>query len=93
MDNGHDTPLILTEEYANKIAKGIAEGILEYCNVEKKEEVKTETKQNIEQENKKIDVKYQSFTNKWLPDVLNTQDHAGIFGQAISGFRGNTVRK
>lgn len=45
-------------------------------------------------QNKKIDVKYQVYSNgKWLPDIINTQDYAGIKGQAISGFRGNTVRQ
>ena len=43
-------------------------------------------------QDKKIDVKYQAYTNKWLPDVINTQDYAGVLGQAISCFRGNTVR-
>lgn len=37
MDNEHDTPIILTEEYAIKVANGIIEGILSYCNIEKKE--------------------------------------------------------
>lgn len=41
--------------------------------------------------NSKIDVKYQVYTNKWLPDVKNTEDYAGIIGKAITGFRGNTV--
>lgn len=96
MDNEHDTPLILTEEYATKVANGIADGILAYLNIEKKdntvEEVKNEVVENTVTEKRKIDVKYQAFTNKWLPDVLNTQDYAGVLGQAISGFRGNTVR-
>lgn len=85
MDNTNDTPLILTEEYANKVANGIADGILAYCNIEKKEEAKNETDQqlvnncsNSSNSSKKIDVKYQAFTNKWLPDVLNAQDYAGI---------------
>lgn len=46
--------------------------------------------------NKKIDVKYQAYTNKWLSDItnyneVNSNGYAGVFGQAISGFRGNTV--
>ncbi|MCI8396813.1 MAG: N-acetylmuramoyl-L-alanine amidase [Clostridia bacterium] len=93
MDNEHDTPLILTEEYATKVASGIADGILAYLNIEKKEEHKTEAVENTVTEKRKIDVKYQACTNKWLQDVLNTQDYAGIYGQAITAFRGNTVRK
>lgn len=96
MDNANDTPLILTEEFANKVANGIAEGILAYLNIEKKEEVKVESKPQeiteLVQEPSKIDVKYQAYAGgKWYPDVINTRDHAGNKGQAISGFRGNTV--
>lgn len=87
MDNANDTPRILTEEYANKVSEGIVEGILIYYNIENKEDT---TDQN---NSKKIDVKYQVYTNKWLPDVMNTNDYAGIKGEAISGFRGNTIRK
>lgn len=39
----------------------------------------------------KIDVKYQVYAGKWYPDVVNLTDYAGVYGQAISGFRGNTV--
>ena len=40
----------------------------------------------------KIDVKYQVYANgKWYPDVINTTDYAGVFGQAVRAFRGNTV--
>ncbi len=95
MDNEYDTPIILTEEYANKVANGIAEGILAYFNIEKKEETKNDTVSNTTtqqvQEKKKIDVKYQAYADKWYPDVINTTDHAGTKGKAISGFRGNTV--
>lgn len=45
MDNEHDTPIIITEEYANKVSNGIAEGILAYYNIERKEE-ETENKEN-----------------------------------------------
>ena len=39
-------------------------------------------------------VMYQVYTNHWLPDVIDynnydTNGYAGIFGQAISGFRAN----
>ena len=97
MDNEHDTPLILTEEYSNKVANGIADGILAYLNVEKNtatEEVKQEIVEAVVDTHSKIDVKYQAFSGKkWLPDVKNCEDFAGVLGQAISGFRGNTVRK
>lgn len=88
MDNANDTPLILTEEYANKVASGIAEGILTYYNIENREDTSDQNN------SKKIDVKYQAYASgKWYPDVINTNDHAGTKGEAISGFRGNTVGK
>lgn len=47
--------------------------------------------------NKKINVKYQVYTSKWLSDVVNYNDtdngYAGIYGKTISAFRGNTVGK
>lgn len=44
----------------------------------------------------KIDVKYQVYAGKWYPDIVNYNEvdengYAGVYGQAISGFRGNTV--
>lgn len=57
MDNEHDTPLILTEEYSNKVANGI----LAYLNVGKKEttteEIKEETTETVIETHSKIDVK------------------------------------
>lgn len=85
MDNANDTPIILTEEYANKVASGIAEGIFIYYNIENREDTSDQNN------SKKIDVKYQAYSDKWYPDVINTTDHAGTKGKAISGFRGNTV--
>ena len=41
--------------------------------------------------NNKIDVKYQVYVSKWLPDVINTTDYAGIYGKPITGLRANTV--
>lgn len=93
MDNEYDTPLILTEEYANKVANGIADGILAYLNIEKKEEVKVESKPQetikpVQNQAKKIDVKYQVYAGgKWLPDVKNLEDFAGAFGQTVNCFR------
>lgn len=57
MDNEHDTPLILKEEYSNKVANGI----LAYLNVGKKEttteEIKEETTETVIETHSKIDVK------------------------------------
>lgn len=57
--------------------------------------VQVEEKQPVE--NKKIDVKYQIYTKgKWYNDIVNYNEqndmgYAGVFGQPISCFRGNTV--
>lgn len=46
----------------------------------------------------KIDVKYQVYAGKWYNDItnyneVNSDGYAGVYGQSISGFRGNTVGK
>ena len=89
MDNEYDTPIILTEEYANKVANGIAEGILAYLNIEKDEEPTSQQPVNNQSNNsKKIDVSYQVLSGgKWLTDVTNLQGYAGILGQAVNCFR------
>lgn len=97
MDNEHDTPLILTEGYSNKVANGIAEGILAYLNIEKKgtsaEEAKQETSQATVETRNKIGVKYQVYANgRWYSDITNYNEqndmgYAGVFGQAISRFQ------
>ena len=41
--------------------------------------------------NEKVNVTYQTYTNgKWLPNVVNLSDYAGILGQSISGLYANT---
>ena len=47
MDNENDTPIILTEEYSNKIANGIADGILTYFKIGEKDEPKVQETQCI----------------------------------------------
>ena len=93
MDNANDTLIILTEDFANKVAEGIVEAISEYysisTNVNEKEE---KTPAPTQPAPSKIDVKYQAYAGgRWLPDVVNLTDFAGVYGQSISGFRGNTV--
>ena len=51
----------------------------------KKEETKTTTSTK-----KKIDVKYQTYTNgRWQPNVKNTEDYAGVLGMAVTGIYAN----
>ena len=87
MDNEYDTPIILTEEYANKVANGIAEGIFIYYNIENREDTSDQNN------SKKIDVKYQAYANdRWLSDIINFNEHndmgyAGIFRTSNKRFQ------
>ncbi len=85
MDNEKDTPLILTEEYANKVAEGIAEAICNYYSINKPiEPIPTPI------EPTKVDVIYQTYTNgRWQPNVKNTEDYAGVFGLPVTGVYAN----
>ena len=76
MDSTKDTPIILTEEYADKCAKALANVIIKRAALkEKTAEIKTPV------------VKYQVYTahDKWLPEVEGETDYAGIPGRAIQG--------
>lgn len=39
----------------------------------------------------KIDVKYQVFTDKWYPNVVNLEDYAGVENRPITAIYANTV--
>ncbi len=85
MDNENDTPLIVTEEYAKKIADGITEGLFEYYSINKPIEPTPEIP-----ENNKINVVYQTYTNgRWQPNVTNLEDYAGVYGLAVTGVYAN----
>ena len=32
-------------------------------------------------------ITYQTFTNRWYPEVVGTDDYAGVYGETITGFR------
>ena len=87
MDSTVDTPIILTEDYANKAAQGLAEAIIEQAELKKK--VKPEVKPTPEP---KISVTYQVWDdakNKWLPNVKDTEDYAGYFGRDVCAVYAN----
>jgi len=53
----------------------------------------TQNPQNKPTSKTKVNVTYQTYTNsKWLPNVINLNDYAGIYGQPISGIYANTDR-
>lgn len=75
MDSVTDTPIILTEEYADRCAAAISEVLISRCGLEKKT---AEPKPLPE-------VSYQVYTASrgWLPNVTGDSDFAGISGQPI----------
>lgn len=77
MDSTVDTPIILTEEFADKTAKAIADVIVKKGGL---------TKKKLELPKAKISVTYQVWDkerSKWLPNVVDLTDYAGIYGHNI----------
>lgn len=101
MDSKNDYKVITSEKGQEAYARAVAEGLIEYLKLTKKKITSENTTAKKEESKKteKIDVKYQVYSNgKWLEDIVNfnnknSNGYAGIFGKAISGFRGNTVGK
>ena len=84
MDSPTDTPIILTEDYADKSAEAIAEVMIKMAGAKKAE--KTAPAPTPAPAPSKPDVTYQAWDdvkNKWLPNVKNDSDYAGIFGHDI----------
>lgn len=82
MDSPADTPIILTEDYADKSAEAIAEVIVKMSGANNAEEP---TPQPTPAPSKP-DITYQVWddvNNKWLPNVINDSDYAGIFGHDV----------
>ncbi len=83
MDSTVDTPIILTEDFANKVAQSIASVIIKKGGLTLK---KVEQPQPAQPTKEKISVKYQVWDDKrnaWLPDVVDLTDYAGIYGNDI----------
>ncbi len=83
MDSTVDTPIILSEDFANKIAGAIVKVIVEKSGGDAVSTAATPKAQNAG-----ISVNYQVFDNikkKWLPNVKDLTDYAGIFGHDASG--------
>lgn len=81
MDSTVDTPIILTEEFADKCAAAISEVLIERCGLTKRgaSSVVTDTQITLPS------VRYQVFTERsgWLPNVEGDSDFAGISSQPI----------
>lgn len=91
MDSPTDTPIILTEDYADKSAEAIAEVIVKMAGANKAEETAptpnpAPAPSPAPTAPSKIDITYQVWDdvkNAWLPNVTNAEDYAGIFGHDV----------
>lgn len=73
-----------------KIARAIYEGITGQSYTEVKPEPPKPVTPPITPSKEKINVIYQVYANKkWLPNVVNTQDYAGLFGVQAEGVYAN----
>ncbi len=79
MDSTTDTPIILTEEYADKCALAISEVLISRCGLAEKTAEKKPAEKPLPE------VTYQVYTGPrgWLPNVKGDSDYAGIPGQPI----------
>jgi hypothetical protein len=82
MDSTVDTPIILTEEFADKCAAAISEVLITRCGLTEKKEAETEQPKSALS---LPTVSYQVYTSArgWLPNVEGDSDYAGIKNQPI----------
>lgn len=88
MDSTTDTPIILSEDFANKSADAIVEVLAARGGLKQKQsETSAVTLQpENEPQTEKIQVTYQVWDdvkNVWLPNVTDTKDYAGIMGHDV----------
>ena len=84
MDSTTDTPVILTEDFAEKSADAIVEVLVARGGLKKKEETKPTPAPKPTPE--KISVIYQVWEdvgNRWLPEVTDLTDYAGLYGKDV----------
>ena len=86
MDSSTDVPIIITDEYAEKMANGWIAFFEKYLGIKKKATatVKPTPLVKVESANKP-DIIYAVKTNgKWLPEVKNTEDYAGVENKSVT---------
>ena len=79
----------------------VAEGLIEFLKLEKRESIVLENKHEDLKNDEKVSVTYQVWDNvrkKWLPNVKDLEDYAGIFSHDICALfanlsKGNIVYK
>ena len=92
MDSATDVPIILTDEYADKVATACVEVIVERAKLTKKQASPAASAPAVKPANEKISVTYQVWDdvkNKWLPNVKDLEDYAGIFGHDVCAVYAN----
>lgn len=101
MDGTEDYKVITSEEGQNAYALAVAEGLIEFLKLEKRESIVLENKHEDLKNDEKVSVTYQVWDNvrkKWLPNVKDLEDYAGIFSHDICAMfanlsKGNIVYK
>lgn len=88
MDSTTDTPVILTEDFAEKSADAIVEVLVARGGLKKgaQSETKPAATKPSNTANKKISVIYQVWEdvgNRWLPEVTDLTDYAGLYGKDV----------
>lgn len=88
MDSTTDTPIILTDAFADNVAKAIVDVIVKRGVLTKKatQSTPTQTTPTPQPTQEKIKVTYQVWDdtrNAWLPNVVDVTDYAGIIGHNI----------
>ncbi|MBE6750499.1 MAG: N-acetylmuramoyl-L-alanine amidase [Ruminococcaceae bacterium] len=88
MDSRIDTPIILTENFADSVAEACVSVLVKRGGL-------TLKKSGNEATTPKNDVIYQVWEdvgNRWLPNVKNLEDYAGIFGRDVCCVFANLTR-
>lgn len=86
MDSAIDTPIILTEDFAEKSAEALVEVLVLKGNLKKNISKEENTAKPTDSSAEKISVIYQVWDdvkNCWLPEVTDLTDYAGIYGHDV----------
>lgn len=86
MDSAIDTPIILTEDFAEKSAEALVEVLVLKGNLKENISKEENTAKPTDSSAEKISVIYQVWDdvkNCWLPEVTDLTDYAGIYGHDV----------
>ena len=85
MDSTVDTPIILTEEFADNCAAAISEVLISRCGLKRKPSAPVPPKEDEGDSSSLPEIRYQVYTAKsgWLSNVTGDSDFAGLASQPI----------